>query len=254
MSEIRKTTTIEEIETAPSEPLISLAEILTAVGWVAYHGTRIAVKGAVAGTVLAYKGGKALGGALKESRRKSMSLSEVGRVVESSSDAKDALTKLAAHATLELPKKRAEALTSRLKTFVASNDKAGIASIARELIVARQSRIQAQLIPIVMESCRAIGFDPQVVDPASGIVVARGEGRQQVTIEVAKSKEGDVRLHTDSDGFTGGACAYVVLDPLEKELRSRGVRFELDERYAKDRRPVFDGPRIPNVVRAHVAH
>jgi hypothetical protein len=253
MSEIRKTTTIEEIEAPPSEPLISLAEVLTAVGWVAYHGTRFAVKGAVAGTVLAYKGGKAIGEALKESRRRSISLSEVGGLVQSSSDAKDAVTKLAAYAALELPKKHTEAFTSRLKTLVASNDKTGIASIARQLIVARQTRLQAQLIPIVMESCRAIGFDPQIVDPASGIVVARGEGRQRVTIEVAKSKEGDVRLHTDSDGFAGGACAYVVLDPLEKELRSRGVRFELEERQAKDRRPVFDGPRIPNVVHAHVA-
>lgn len=253
MSEIRRTTTIEEIEAPHPEPLISLSSVLTAVGWIAYQGTKLAVKGAVAGTVLAYKGSKALTQAASGSRRKSTSLSEIERIVDSAENAEDAVRQLAGAPGLETVHKDVKTLTLRLKTLVAANDKAGVAVLGRELVRARQARIHAQLVPIVADACRAIGFDSRIVDANTGLVVAKGSGSQTVSVEVAKGKEGDVRIHFDSDGFRGNACAYVALDPLQKELEARGVRVDLSVRRRKNRRPAFDGNRLPIALQARVA-
>jgi hypothetical protein len=243
MSEVRETTTIEEIDAPASEPLISLTQVLAAVGWLAYQGTRVAVKGAIAGSVLAYKGGRAIAAAVKE-QRKQACMSEIARAVGSSRIAQEAVAKLSLMSGLEISQNEAPLFTARLQTLVANNDKRGIGTMARELVIARQTRIQSQLLPIVVESCRAIGFEPQPLDVRHGIIVAKGKGRQTITIEIARAKDGDVRLHFDSDGFEGGACAYAALDPLQDQLRARGVRFELTKRARKHQRPVFDRSRM----------
>lgn len=240
MSEIRNTTTIEEIEVPAREPLISLADVLTGVGWVAFQGTKLAVKGAVAGTVLACRGGKAIAGAIQESRRHA-SFSEVSRIAASASSAREAITSLAEASLLEVPQRELSALAAKLETLVVRNDKRGVEAVARQLVAARQIRLQAQLLPIVAEACRAIGFVPDERSLASGVIVARGNGGQTAVLEVAKCKDGGVRIHSETDGFHGGSCVPLFHEPLGTELRKRGVRSELAERRQKPNRPVSIG-------------
>ena len=240
MSEIRQTATIEKIEVPPREPMISLADVLTSVGWVAFQGTKLVVKGAVAGTALAYRGGTALANLVQESRRQG-SLSGVNRVTSSAASARDALAALAATSSLEVPVAESRALVSRLEELVAKNDKAGIAAVGRELVVSRQNRLQAHITPLVVEACRSIGFLPRCLNTDQGIVSACRKGtRQSLNIEVAKDKDGGVRIHFDADGFEGGVCVE-TLDALQAELHKRGVRYELHERRRKTSRPIRVG-------------
>ena len=240
MSQIRKTTTIEKIEVPPREPLISLEEVLTAAGWIAFQVTKLAVKTTIVGTKLAYRGGKALASAIQESRRPA-TFSEVTRLVASAGSAREAVTSLAASSALEVPQEKSLALAARLETLVARNDKSGVEAVARELLTGRQNRLQAQLLPIVAESCRAIGFVPTGLDTQYGIIAANREGtRQAVNIEVAKAKDGGVQIHFDAEGFADGACVQ-TLDALQEELRKRGVRYALHESRRKPNRPIRIG-------------
>ena len=240
MSQIRKTTTIEEIEVPPREPLISLAEIITAAGWIAFQGTKLAAKAAVAGTVLAYRGGRALADAIQESRKRT-TLRDVTQIVASAGSARDALASLAASPALAVPQRESRALAARLGTLVARNDKSGVEAVARELLTGRQNRLQAQLLGLVAESCRAIGFIPLELNAQHGIVAANREGtRQALNIEVAKAKDGGVQIHFDAEGFADGACVQ-TLDALHEELRKRGVRYALHESRRKPNRPIRIG-------------
>ncbi len=54
MSAIRSTTTIEALDTRNREPSITLADILSAMGIIAFQGASLAVKGAIGGGKLAY--------------------------------------------------------------------------------------------------------------------------------------------------------------------------------------------------------
>ncbi len=248
MSEIRTTTTIEDIDVPPSEPLISLNEVITAVGWLAYQGTRLAVKGAIAGSVLAYKGGKALAAAASEPQKRSVSLSDVARIVDGSATARDAVIALAATPGIELTQRETRVISGRLQSLVAQNDKSGVVAVARELVLAKQDRLHAQLLPLVAESCRAIGFAPKAQGSRHGLIFAERAGtRQSLAVEVAKAKDGGVQIHLDADGFEGDACIQ-TLDVLQAELCARGVHCELRDRHGKQRRPAFDYPRIPEVI------
>ena len=115
------------------------------------------VKGAVTGGVLAYRGGTALANTIQESRRHA-GFQDVAQATSSASSAHDALTSLATTATLEVPLSKSRTLAARLQELVTKNDKAGIAAVGHELVAARQNRLQAQIVPIIAESCRAIGF------------------------------------------------------------------------------------------------
>lgn len=244
MSEIRQTATIEKIEVPPREPMISLADVLTSVGWVAFQGTKLVLKGAVAGTVLAYRGGTALANLVQESRRQG-SFSEVTRVTSSAASARDALVSLAATYALEVPVAESRVLEARLERLVAQNDKAGIAAVGHDLVSARQNRLRAQITPLIAEACRAIGFSPTCMTSDQGIVSAGREGtRQSLNIEVSKEKDGGVRVHFDADGFEGGVCVE-TLDALQAELHKRGVRYELHERRRKPARPVRISRQVP---------
>lgn len=252
MSEIRRTTIIDEIDVPPREPLISLNEVITAVGWVAYHGTRLAVKGAIVGSVLAYRGGKALAAAAKESRKRSSSLSDVADVVNLSASAQNAVARLAEIPGIDLPQRQASAVSARLQSLVARNDKSGVAALARELMLAKQDRLQAQLMPLVAASCRAIGFAPKEQGSRYGSILAEKEGtRQSLAIEVTKAKDGGVEVYLDGDGFEGDACIE-ALDAFQAALRAHGVHCDLRDRKSKQRRPAFDQRRIGQRLAAYM--
>lgn len=224
-------------------PLISLADVLSAVGWVAFQGTKLAVKGAVAETVLAYRGGTALANAIQESHRHA-SFSEVSRVTSAAASARDALATLAATSTLEVPVAESRMLEARLEKLIVQNDRAGVIALGHELTAARQDRWQAQIIPLIADSCRVIGFSPARLTGCQGIVSASREGtRQSLNIEVAKAKDGGVRIHFDADGFEGAVCVE-TLDALQAELCKRGVRYQLHERRRKPNRPVRIGQQV----------
>ena len=244
MSEIRSTTTIEEIDVPSREPLVSLTQVLSSIGWVTYQGTKLAVKGAIIGSVLACKGGVALANTVKEKQKRSISLPEIGKIIASSKNAREAITALASTPGLELPLHEAKAISARLELLASKNDKKGVEAAARELVLGKQNRLYAQMLPLVAEACQAIGFMPQTIDSKRGIIVVRGDGRQSAVLEIAKSKDGGVRLHADSDGFgESGACVSAFHEPLARELRARGVHFEIAERRRKQSRPVFDRNR-----------
>jgi hypothetical protein len=249
MSEIRRTTTIEEIEVPPREPLISLSQVRAAGGWMAFQTLKLAATTAVVGTKIAVQGGIAVTNAIKEHRRHA-SFSGIDEITKNSASAREAVTSLAAFSTLEVPSKEVSALNARLQALVATNDRAGIAVAAKQLLAARQGRLQAQLVPLVAASLKAIGFTPAGVVAAGGLVAAHREGtRQSLSIDVAKAKDGGLQLHLDADGFEGGAC-IVALDALQTELRSRGVHCDLQERRRKQSRPLVDRGRIGH--RIHV--
>lgn len=251
MSEIRRTTTIEEIEAPSREPLITLSDVLTAGGWLALQTMKLSATTAVVTTKLVARGGVAMSGAIREHRRHA-TFSDVDGIVSGSASAREAVASLAAFSTLQVPSREASALNARLQALVAANDRAGVAAVAKGLLGARQDRLQAQLIPLVAEACRAIGFTPAQMTSAGGMAAAYREGtRQSLSIEVAKAKDGGIQLHLDADGFTGGACV-VALDALQTELRNRGVHCDMQERHRKQSRPVFDGNRLGH--RIHVRH
>ncbi len=234
MSETRKTTTIEEIEAPSREPMISMADALMAGGWLAYHGTRLAVKGAIAGTKLACQGGKAVASTIRNARRQA-TFPEISRTVEKSGSAREAVVALANGMQLEVPQHASKALSAKLASLVSRNDKAGVATVARELVAGKQQRLQAQLMPLVTESCKAIGFMPESLVQSNGIITATRKGtRQTLTIEVAKTRDGAVQIHYDASGFEGGECVRAI-DAHQEELRKRGVQSGVQERRIKPR-------------------
>jgi len=253
MSEIRRTTTIEDIDVPPREPLISLSEVLAAGGWLAFQTLKFAATTAVVGTHLAIRGGIAVSEAIREHRRQA-TFSDVDGIAKGSTSAREAVTSLAAFSTLQVPNREASALNARLQALVATNDRAGVAALAKGLVAARQDRLQAQLIPLVAEACGAIGFTPAGIAAAGGLVAAHRAGtRQSLSIEVLKARDGGIQLHLDADGFEGGACV-VALDALQTELRNRGVHCDLQERHRKQSRPAFDGNRLGHRVHVRCAN
>lgn len=248
MSEIRRTESVETVEVPPSEPLISLSDILQGVGWLAYHGARLAVKGAVAGSILAYKGARAVSRAVQESR--ALSLSQANAAIHESENAEQAIRKLAASPGFEIPEAQAQLWKTRLETLVATNDKMGVAHMAREIVRARQDRMQATLLTLAAESCREIGFEAVALPAEHGVLIAKSpDGRRTITVEVDKAKEGDVMFDLKAKGFHGGTCIG-ALDAVHKGMESRGARFRVASRRRIDQQPAFDGRRISKVVHA----
>jgi hypothetical protein len=248
MSEYRRSEPVEAVEVPPSEPLISMADILKGIGWLAYHGTSFVAKCAVEGSILAYKGARAVTKAIQESR--AMSLSEANTVVQQSENAQEAIRHLAALPGFEIPQAHAQQWKTRVEALAATNDKLGVETLARDIIRARQDRMQATLLTLAADSCREIGFNAVPLKGSHGILIAKAsDGRRTIKVEVDKTKEGDVELQFDAEHFHGGACIE-ALNALHKSMEARGVRFRVASRQRKDRQPVFDGRRIAQVVRA----
>lgn len=240
MSEIRSTTTIEEINIPAREPLVSFADVLRTEARDTLRGMNSAITTGGTGTSLAHYEGKSLLKTECELHRHA-TFSEVGRITASAASAREAVTLLAAASAIEVPHRASKALATKLETLVANNDIVGVAAVARDLVAARQSRLHSQLVPLVVESCRAIGFVPTGLLAAQGIVAtARPGTRQCMNINVAKTKDGGVQLHLDADGFEGAACVE-TLNSLQAELHKRGVRCDLQERRRKPFRPVRIG-------------
>lgn len=254
MSEIRDTTTIDDVNVAPSEPLISLSDLLAGVGFLAYHGTGFAVKGACLAASLAYKSGRALANTIATARANRLAVSQIAPLVNSSHNAREALSTLAKADGFELPKAEIEKWKARIETLVAKNDKCGITALATELTRSRQERLKTSLLTLAAEACGEIGFSGQALRAEHGMLVAKSaDGRRKITVAVDKTKEGDVKLHFDADGFHGGACIE-ALDALQARLQAKGVHFRLEARKRKDGRPAFDGRRLPLSTQAHVTH
>lgn len=244
MSEIRKTTTIERVEAPPSQPMITLADLLAGFGWLAVNGTILAWKG----SVLAYKGIRALSDSVRENRIPSLSPDAAAKIVGESLDARQAITKLSEHGDLEVPKTHAELFKTRLKKLVATNDKNGAVSLARELLAARQDRLQTTLLKFAAESCRQIGFTDVTTSADFGLVIAKSaDGRRTFTVDVEKTRDGGVRINRDSDGFQGGSCAPVH-DAFDRVMQTKGVRYESQSRHRKHRRPVVHRGRVPQLI------
>jgi hypothetical protein len=243
MSEIRTTTTIEEIEVPQREPLVSLADVLSAGGWLAAQTLKFTTKAAVLGTQLAIRGGTAVSKTLRDHRRNT-TFSEIDQIANNSASASQLVTSLAVISSLQVPSREVGALNARLQTLVVTNDRKGLAHLAKGLLTARQNRLQAQLLPLVADACRAIGFTPTRIGPAGSVVAAYRDGtRQTLCVEVAKAKDCGIQLHLDADGFTGVEC-IVALDALQAELRKSGVHCDLQEISRKQSRPAFDAYRL----------
>ena len=201
MSEIRDTTTIDHVEVTPSEPTITLGELLAGVGYLAYQGTKFVVKGAVIGGVLAYKGGRALANELREPRRDRLSLSEIPSLVESSTSVRDALASLAYAGSFKIPKCDAEKWKARIVSLVATDSKPGVVAMGKDLTYARQERLKMSVLKLTEKACEEIGFITASNSTNHGILVTKSmDGRRTITVAVDKGKEGDVKIHFDADG------------------------------------------------------
>jgi hypothetical protein len=248
MSEIRRSQPLKAIEVPQSEPLIRLSVILAGVGWLTYQTAKLAVKGAAAGSILAYKGTRALTNAIQESH--ALSLSQVDEVVAKSQTAGEALVTLSTTPGFDLPKAQAEVWKARIEKLAVTNDKLGVATMAREIVRTNQDRLQATLLTIASKSFQEIGFTPTPFRVEHGAIVGKGrDGRQSITVSVDKAKDGSVQLHFDAEGFHGGACIQ-ALDALQRKMEADGVRFRISTRKRKEERPVFDGRRQSQMVHA----
>jgi hypothetical protein len=244
MSETLTTTTIEDVQVQRREPAISLADVLSAVGTLAYHGTRLSVKGAVIGTRLAAAGIRASATAVKAHRLKSR---EIDSLVRSAPSAQDALLRLSATPGFELPTGSTSVMKARLTKIVANNDKVGVVTLANEILTSSQESLRATVLELAANACRKIGFDAVSLHPQHGLLTAHsGVGPGRFSIEVAKNADGGVQLHVDAEGFNGGSCV-VKVDALLSELAAQGVKFGLSKRRRNDRSPAFDGNRLHTV-------
>jgi hypothetical protein len=248
MSETLTTTTIDRIEAPQREPSISLADVLAGIGMLAFHGTRLAVKGTILGTRLAYKGIKAGADVVKAHRLRN---DEIERLAMSSASAGEALKNLASTSGFEVLAQNAGVLRSRIQTLVANNDRLGVASLARELRSVSQQRLQANLKQLTSEACRKIGFEAVTLRAHSGILTARSnQAPGRLDIQFVNDDQGGVKLHIDAEGFHGGACVARI-DALLDHLSQAGVRFGVVHRQRNDRSPAFDGPSIFESKRLH---
>jgi hypothetical protein len=244
MSEIRKTTTIQQVEAPPPEPMISLAEVLAGIGWLAINGTILACKG----SVLAYKGIRAASQSIREARETCAVAGEIAQPVRDFGAVQETIVNLAADQRLEIPRRQAEQLRLRLEKLAASNNKTGALALASELLASRQDRLQQTVLKLTAESCREIGLTNVNISSATGLVIAKSaDGQRTFTVDVEKTRDGGVRMHRDSDGFHGGTCAPVH-DAFDQAMRSKGVRFNTQERRRKHPRGAYDGGRLPGLV------
>jgi hypothetical protein len=248
MSETLTTTTIDRIEAPQREPCISLADVLAGISMLAFHGTRLAVKGTILGSQLAYKGIKAGAEAVKANRLRN---DEIERMAMGSASAGDALKSLASTSGFELLAQEAGGFRSRIQTLVSNNDRLGVATLARELRNASQQRLQANLKQMTAEACRKIGFEAVTLRAHSGILTAQSDHAPgRLDIHFANDDKGGVKLHIDAEGFHGGACVARI-DALLDQLSESGVRFGVVDRQRNDRSPAFDGRSILQSSRLH---
>ena len=247
MSEIRITTTINEIHAAPLVPLMSLSEAISSNETEIVRGmTSLNHSASVAGLSSGQEKITMPVG-INGMRVRQLSISDIHQILASASSARNAIAALGEG--LEVPRVEASRLALGFNKLALHNDKAGVGALAETLIAERQNRLVKQILPIVAQSCQAIGFTPANMSAPLGLIAAQREGtRQQLAIEVAKTKEGGVQIHFDAQGFTGGACVQ-TLDALEKELRARGVHCNLQDRCSKQSRPVIDRTRIGQRLR-----
>lgn len=242
MSEIRKTNTIRQIEVPSPEPMVTLAEVLAGVGWLAVQGTIVAIKGI-----------RAIANSIRENREVHLSPDDAAKIVGQSGDARQAIATLANYADLELPKARAALLTTHLEKLATANDKVGTLTLAHQLLAARQDRLHATLLTLAAESCREIGHLTgltQVIElPSAGLVIAKSpDGRRLFTVNVEKTHDGGVQIHRDSDGFHGGSCVSAVHEPFDRVMRKKGAKCDSAERRHKQRRPVGHRGRMGQLI------
>jgi hypothetical protein len=223
MSEIRQTTSIEMMNVPAPEPTISLRELLIGLNWLQTANSPAEALRAPAPGL-------------------QPTLTSTCSVLSNEHGVGSALAEVNALAGLEVPKSAAGALQNRIGKLAVRNDSKGLEKLRYELIQEHQQRQQTALQKLVSDACNEIGFavDPQM--SRYGIVIGRSGGRT-LTVEVARSKSGDLRLHMDADGFHGSACVE-SLNRLEQSLARRGIRFKSPNRQRKDRRPAFDGRRM----------
>lgn len=236
MSEIRRTTSIEIDEPPTTERGLSLADLLAGAGWLAYQGGRLAAKGAIAGVKLAAH-------AVQNSRahlENPLTISGAKQIIERSPDAATALRELAARPGMVIPVDCSPQWKQTLASLSPESNKGEVMKIAEGMIRLRQDRLQATTSRLVAEACNAIGFSPRPLNGSPGLVTANGAGTRKITVEVAKDRDGGLRMHLDAHGFHGGECIR-ALDALQRELAERGVSFHVDSRQRKDRAPAIDG-------------
>jgi hypothetical protein len=244
MSEIRKTTTIRRVEAPPPEPIITLADILAGVGWLAVNGAILAAKTGV----LAYKGIRAASSSICDNQRTHLTYDDAAKLIRHAQDVRQAITALAEHPNLEIPKARAQLFKTRLEKLAATNDKAGTLTLATELLTTRQDRLHVTLMKLAAETCREIGFSNVRSLRGNGLVIAKStDGRRTFRVDVEKTRDGGIQINRDSDGFHGGSCAPVH-DAFDRVMRARGVRYDSDDRRRKHDRPVAHRGRVPQLI------
>lgn len=236
MSEIRRTTSIEIEEPPTSERGLSLADLLAGAGWLAYEGTKLAAKGTIAGMKLAAHAMHAA----NEGHHSPLTLSRAKQIIQSAPDAAAALTSLAAQPGLEIPVAESQRWKQTLAALSSTSGKGDVLKLTEGIIRGRQERLQAKTGKLVAEACQAIGFAPKQLNGSPGLVTAAGIGTRKITVEVAKERDGGLRMHLDAHGFHGGECIR-ALDALQSELARRGISFRVDSRRRKDRAPAIEG-------------
>lgn len=235
MSEIRQTSTLEEIE-LPEAPVVSFGELLADL-----LRTQRGTVCAVGPNVPSFVG---------KMPSVTSATAEVKDFPVPAISARDALISMSACKSLEVPVIKQAAVTEHMATLIARNDNAGVARLGQKLVSDRQERVTRALTPKVMKACQTIGFSPKALSSDTVVVAQRQGSSQRITIEVAKAKSGGVSLHFDAHGFHGDGCVQ-ALDKLEKELQMQGVRYRIENRLRKRERPVYDQRRVPGSHHIH---
>lgn len=220
MSEIRETAIVETFEVPTREPMIAMRTILQRVG------------AALTAAAHPFAG---------ERSAPSLTLDKAAML----NQAESARTALVTLEGLRLPQTKAMEMQGRVRTLLQMDDRAGVAQLARESVLERQERLHATLPALVEKACQKAGLMVSRSGHSGEVVMANRPGtRQTVTVEVAKSKDGQVRLCFDADGFHGSACVE-TLETISDHLRQAGVIVQVESSRRKESRSAYEAPRLP---------
>jgi len=249
MSEIIQTEQVDIEESTQNQDSVTLADILSGIGWIGIQSSRLAYKGGLAGIKLATHAAQAA----KNSYHTPLTYSEAHKITEQAPNASDAIRSLSNYPGFHFSQTEAEPLKLHLQRLVQEKDIKGVHALSQSLIHRRQTKTQTSVLEAASESLCQIGFSPHVLKSGDGLISGKSRcGHKKITLAVEKSRDGGLRMHLDADGFNGVGCTE-TLNNLQAEMRKRGVRFLVNSRTRKDRSPAIDARRLPQNVKTRRA-
>jgi hypothetical protein len=151
--------------------------------------------------------------------------------------------------SVEIPLNVSSSEANQWKTIIRraseSSDKYSLARAVAQIAARQQDRIQESVLSISQKVLARRGFSSQITNFREGLIVAKRPGSDQtMTIDVSRSKTGEIGMKFDLNGFYGEGCID-ALNEVQEDLAKAGVRTTTVSRQRKDPRPQYDGGLLP---------